>query len=120
MSYVEWHISCSVTRWASNDVTLDVMALARCVGVTWQSALLRPNWSQALKSHTRKRSEAADAADGWPTSSTRASATRTAQRFLPRTDIPAPSGSAVAAGGDRDAGRPMADGQVVAHSAPAI
>src|SRR4051812_18528606 len=43
---------------------LCTMALARCVGVASQAAFPRPNWSQALKSRTRSRAVAADAAGG--------------------------------------------------------
>src|SRR3954469_6292844 len=90
------------------------MALARCVGGTWQSGKLRPYWSQALKSHTFSRSDAADAAAGCTSPRAMASANSTARarmrRVRPGIDILWSPPSAVAARRDRDSGRLVVDG----------
>src|SRR3954452_18543145 len=107
MSKVDRHISWNVTTSGAKDAMLWLMAVARCEGGTSQSRFPRPYWSQALKSQTRSRSDAADAADGWTSASPTISATRMVGTRVERViDIPGPP-SAVAARGDRDVARAM-------------
>src|SRR3954469_17564730 len=100
------------------------MALARCVGGTWQSGKLRPYWSQALKSHTFSRSDAADAAAGCTSPRATASANSTARarirRVRPGIGILWSPPSAVAARRDRYSGRSVVDGLGTARASLAI
>src|SRR4051812_15229432 len=94
-SNVERHVSCNVTTWGANEAMLCEMALARWDGGTSQSRVPRPNWSQALKSHTRSRTDAADAGTGWtrvrPTASTNRITDARVRRVPLRTSMPSTS-----------------------------